>query len=726
VQERFEPPAPPRPAPARATLGGTFLGLTALTFAVVGVLLYASLRASEGAVLETATGLRRAAAQRVATAVTANLEVARREVRSFEEEVESDLVDPTDPRAVERALFAALLREPTVADATFTRASLTGYDAGGEARFDRDPRWEVAVYRQGASIATQRIEAAGGGWRGVVTDRLPGEGVASGRRRETAADDPTRPLTFTEAARRGEAAPPLWSDLHWSELDPPGARRTVVMSVQKGVYDAHARFIGVVRVSLHAEQIDAATHVRASEGDSDAADPYRIFLCDAQGRLLTRTSPDDRLDLSGDDLRVVPARRQPALEAALRLPALARAEPGQAVADALEVRGRRYLATFEPLPDTQDWIVGVVVPEDVYTGRLLAMRGRLVLLYMTVGILALGAGAAATRSVRQGMRRVDRATAGIQRFDFGPRPVSAPFRDIERVLESLERAKTALRALGKYAPLDLVKELVRQNAEPCLGGQLLDVTVMFTDIEGFTSLAEHLTPNELADLLGAYLEAMTAAIRSTGGTIDKFIGDSVMALWNAPTSVDDHPRCACRAVLACLEATRHLYASPQWRGLAPLVTRFGVHTDRVMVGHFGAPERMSYTALGDGVNLASRLEALGKQYGVAVLVSDAVVRQVGDAFVFRRVDKVAVKGKSVPVLVHELLGPAGTAAGPAALAYERALDDYFARRFDAAIAGLEPHAAADGPSRTLLARSRKLREAPPPPEWDGAYVATSK
>jgi adenylate cyclase len=324
------------------------------------------------------------------------------------------------------------------------------------------------------------------------------------------------------------------------------------------------------------------------------------------------------------------------------------------------------------------------------------------------------------------LRRVSEVTASVQRFEFAPTATSTPFRDVERVLESLEGAKTALRALAKYVPLDLVKELVHDQAEPRLGGRPLDVTLMFTDIQGFTSLAERVTPEDLADRLGAYMEAMTTAIRGTGGTIDKFIGDAVMALWNAPAPVADHPRQACRAVLACMETTRALYASSRWQGHPPLVTRFGLHTDRVLVGHFGAPERMSFTALGDGVNLAARLEALCKQYGVVVLVSDAVARQAGSDFVFRRIDKVAVKGKSVPVLVHELLGPRGTVLGAAAQAYEQALDDYFARRFDAVIAALEPHAEADGPCRVLLARSLALREAPPPADWDGAYVATMK
>src|SRR5215472_1511829 len=123
---------------------------------------------------------------------------------------------------------------------------------------------------------------------------------------------------------------------------------------------------------------------------------------------------------------------------------------------------------------------------------------------------------------------------------------------------------------------------------------------------------------------------MIAGVRSTEGTIDKFIGDSVMAFWNAPTERGDHTERACSAVLACLRHTGELYASAPWKGLPPLFTRFGLHRATVMVGHFGAPERLSYTALGDGVNLASRLEGLCKQYGVYVLASETIVEQARD------------------------------------------------------------------------------------------------
>jgi adenylate cyclase len=220
---------------------------------------------------------------------------------------------------------------------------------------------------------------------------------------------------------------------------------------------------------------------------------------------------------------------------------------------------------------------------------------------------------------------------------------------------------------------------------------------------------------------------MTAGVRSTEGTVDKFIGDSVMAFWNAPTRRPDHARRAADAVLACLGATRELYASEAWEGLPPLFTRFGLHTARVMVGHFGAAERLSYTALGDGVNLASRLEGLCKHYGVAVLASEAIVAAVGDELAFRLVDKVAVKGKLEAVLVDELLGVRAECADALAEAsqYERALEAYFAREFERAL-DLLRFRAGDPPSRVLGERCKAMLAHPPPPDWNGAFVATSK
>jgi adenylate cyclase len=202
-------------------------------------------------------------------------------------------------------------------------------------------------------------------------------------------------------------------------------------------------------------------------------------------------------------------------------------------------------------------------------------------------------------------------------------------------------------------------------------------------------------------------------------------------LWNAPAAVPDHPAAACRAALACAAATRALVAAAPWRdaGLAPWRTRFGLHVDRVLVGNFGSPARLSYTAMGDGVNLASRLEGLNKIYGTTILVSDDLRARAGEGFAFRRLDRVAVKGKTRAIVIHELLGLAGDPALGEVQArigrYERALEAAGERRFAEALDLLDG-GADDAPSVVLAARCRAWLTAPPPADWDGAWTATSK
>jgi adenylate cyclase len=418
-----------------------------------------------------------------------------------------------------------------------------------------------------------------------------------------------------------------------------------------------------------------------------------------------------------DDLRVAPAVMPEEIAAALKQPH----DTGS-----FDVGGRHFLMTTRDLPDTY-WRLGIVVPEEHYTKDL--ERERRALLLEALGVmvaLALG-GAWVVAKLRRGLGEVVERTVRMRRFDFAAAPAESPFVDVQQALDSLERAKTVTRALGKYVPVDLVRRLFEKNEEPTLGGEPTRVSMMFTDIEGFTSLSERLAPNDLARALGQYLDAMTKGVVATGGTVDKFIGDAVMALWNAPSSVPEHSKRACEAALSCIEATEALYASKDWGGQPALFTRFGLHADEVLVGHFGSPARLSYTALGDGVNLAARLEGLCKQYGVAILVSEAIAEQVHGEFALRKIDRVAVKGKSRAVLVYELLGKAGQGRVSEAVvdAYERALDLYFARNFAAARALLEAQ-AGDKPSAVLAKRCAELEAAPPPEGWDGVFVARSK
>jgi adenylate cyclase len=727
--------APPRAgfgARSRLTLAQVFFVALAAATLLVGMLLYAAVAGSERVILQSSDTFRDTAARHVEELVQRELGIARDALEGVERRIHFGVVDPDASTAVEAVLFAELLDRPRLAEVTFTRATRLGFDGDGNTLLAPE-RWQISVFRPragDAAIVTRRTRSEAGRFVAAVRVRAPGapllgaEPVPAGE-----VPDPAAHLTFSVLASQAQRGRMVWSDLHYSELDLalPAAERRIVVTVQKAIEDEKGGLIGVLRVGLLTGELDAI--VKLPVDQSDPHDPHRVFLCDERGRLITRLAPDDRIVLEGDDLRVVASSPPEPIAAALQSPLLAQLALGRdQVAGVVTASGRRHLVTFRVLRDTQGWNVGVIVPEERYTRTLEQTRRGVVAVYAVVSALMVAAGVIALRAIGRGLRGLVEATMRMRRFDFAPIPAgAATFREIGAVAENLERAKTVVRAMGKYVPMDLVRRLYEENRDPVLGGELRVVTMMFTDIEAFTSLSEKLPPDELANKLGPYLDTMTEAIRATEGTIDKYIGDAVMALWNAPGDVPGHPRAACRAALACLAATRALYASDAWRGLPALTTRYGLHTDEVMVGHFGAPARLSYTALGDGVNLAARLEPLCKQYGIILMVSEAVEAEAREEFELRRLDRVAVKGKTRGVVVYELLGARGAPGLPLAAArtYEKALDVYFERRFADAIMLLEAQ-LDDPPSKVLRDRCVRLSESPPPEGWDGVFVATSK
>ncbi len=712
----------------RLTLAGLFVWTTLAIALAVGVTIFVFLEASRRSIVERSDRLRDAEAVRISTRLSAELGVAATVIENVEASLRFGALRVDDPLAVETRLFSELLSHPTLADVALTHATLLGYGPDGDARLAPGDRWQTTVFRRSADpsseMVTRRIWSDGDHFSAGVRRRPRGAPLL-GAPFEPDPDptDPTAHLTFATTVSRRIYGRAIWSDLSFSELDSalPLAERRVVVTVQKAVEDAAGHFAGVLRVGLLTQRIDELPRMVTSEEE-------RVFLCDADGRLVARVDPSDRLEIMGDDLRVASAHVPREIAAALSHPAHRELSEDQPERDArLMVDGAAYLVTFRALENSQGWVVGVVVPEAYYTSDLRALRARFFVALLALTVIVLAGGGVVLRHLRSSLGRIVATTGRMRAFDFAPAPVDASLREMAEVMDGMERAKTSMRALGKYVPIDLVRELYRTNREPELGGELREISLCFSDIEGFTSLAEVLTPDALAVALGHYLGAMTGGVRSTHGTVDKFIGDAVMAFWNAPAPCPDHARRACRAVLACMRMTRDLYASPLWTGLPPLVTRFGLHRATVMVGHFGAPERLSYTALGDGVNLASRLEGLCKQYGVTSLASESIVEQAKDEFAFRFIDRVAVKGKAVPVRVYGLLGLRAESADAIARAsaYERALDAYFARDFPRALALLGA-LGDDPPSRVLETRCVAMLGRPPPPDWNGVYVATEK
>jgi len=284
-----------------------------------------------------------------------------------------------------------------------------------------------------------------------------------------------------------------------------------------------------------------------------------------------------------------------------------------------------------------------------------------------------------------------------------------------------------------YLNPEVTEIIASDPAKLRLGGERVPLTIFFSDIRGFTTISEKLAPEVLSELLNEYLGAMTDVVFRHQGVLDKYIGDAVMAFWGAPIRASDHALRCCRAAMEMLDELAALRERWKPRGLPPIEIGVGVNTGEAVVGNFGSAQRFSYTAMGDDVNLASRLEGLNKQFGTTALVSDATRQAIGEEFVCREIDRVRVKGKAEAVAIHELLCRRTDARADAerrrAAAWESALAAYRRRDFATAIAGLEALLVERPDDRAVpifLARCRVLRDAPPGARWDAVYEATEK
>ncbi|MCK6454383.1 MAG: adenylate/guanylate cyclase domain-containing protein [Alphaproteobacteria bacterium] len=321
------------------------------------------------------------------------------------------------------------------------------------------------------------------------------------------------------------------------------------------------------------------------------------------------------------------------------------------------VRGRDLVVSFEevPLHFATPTYLAVIAPEDEFFQDIQAMRLQTMVAAVAAVVLTIPfvwwLGHAVSRQVRALAQDNER----IRRFEIDEHPwQGSHIREIDELGRSAVMMKTALSAFGRYVPKQLVRQLIESGERPELGGTRREITILFTDIRGFSTIADAQEPEKLMRYMSRYLAAVTDEIMRHEGTVDKFIGDAVMAFWNAPTPDDDHAAKACAAALACRKRIAELNREFAAEGWPAFRTRFGLHLGEAIVGNVGSSERMSYTAMGSSVNIAARLEQLNKEYGTEILVSEALRARVGERFAFRRVGDVVPKGLSHPIGVFEL------------------------------------------------------------------------
>ena len=299
-----------------------------------------------------------------------------------------------------------------------------------------------------------------------------------------------------------------------------------------------------------------------------------------------------------------------------------------------------------------------------------------------------------------------------------------------RVLVEEGEKRRVRGAFGQYVSPEVVRRLLEEpdSVKP----RKTSITVLFSDIRGFTTISEALDAQEMAELLNEYLTEMTKIIFRHRGTLDKYIGDAVMAFWGAPFAEAGHADRCCDTALLMMSRLNEMRQDWAATGKPPLDIGVGVNTGVASVGNMGSSLRYGYTAIGDSVNLASRLEALNKEYGTHILITESTyIALQSERFLLRELDLIQVKGKLLPVTIYEVLTNASVADDGKALVelFTRAREAYKMRDWNTAKSAYEEILTRwpeDGPSKVFLARCNEYVAQEPPVDWDGVYVLKHK
>lgn len=400
----------------------------------------------------------------------------------------------------------------------------------------------------------------------------------------------------------------------------------------------------------------------------------------------------------------------------------------------LNIADQSYFVVTRALPPAIDLSLNltIAIPASEFAAETDTLIWRTSVLALVAVAVAIVIVVIVSRLLARALKRLAEQTQRFRRMDFSDATmVHSGVREISRLAEAIDRMRSGLELVGRYIPKQIVRRLLESDEAGKVGGFRRDVTVMFTDIEGFSAISESIEPEVLMSRLSEYFDRVASAIMANRGTVDKYIGDGIMSFWNAPDTDPDHVANACRAVLAVLKASKDLAEEWQRQGVPSFHTRIGIHRGIGVVGNVGSSDRMNYTLIGSIVNLASRLEGINKAYGTRILASAAVYEAVRDRFVWRRIDRVVPIGTSEACDIYELIAErfAGQQGATAEIpermiaAWDKAMALYTAGDFVDALRAfdrLRTEFPDDTASRVLASRCAVLAREGRPPNWDGA------
>ena len=702
------------------------LGLSLLVLLTSGAILVLSVlgafRASEALTREVVDE----AAALVTTRVETYFQEVERSLRVVAAWGRTEDLGPSDTDEWEALLQPLIDQTPRVSSA------MVANGAGAELMILQDPadrsRWTL-----------RRVNPAR--WRGLAVFR------ETGRRPEATTEetvplayDTVRRLYFQTALTAPATGAPAWT--------PP----SVFFTTRDPGMTAAVHWIGAAGdttvVALDVLLLDVSRMTAGTE-----ISPHGIVAAvtdDESPRVIGLPRVGGTLDDAAIRARLLPASgKAGAADTRPDLPVAGagRATPLDAAVSSWKAAGRPLDRSFSfPHRDEPWWarftrthvgdtglVVVAAAPRSDFVGGMAEDARRIALAALLALIAASVVAVRMARGYARPLEALATASRRLQSLDLTPTPeIDTQVREIRELAGEQERTRAALDSFARYMPVEIVRDLVARGVAAKLGGERRVITIVFSDIIGFSSIAERHSAEEVTDLLTDYFELLLDTIRAHQGEVNELLGDGVVAYWGAPVALDDHAGRAVGAILDCQERLEAWNAQARRAGTPPLPTSFGVATGEVVVGNIGSASRLAYKAIGDTANLASRIEGLNRIYGTRLLVAGPTHDLAGDLYEWREVDVVRVKGRGTPTSLYEPLGRRGEVP-PERLAqrdrYEAALRQYRRGAFDAALgelAALSRDAKDVAAERLERLLHDRLQAGALPADWDGVTTYATK